>query len=152
MPSALVDDVESLPLNESAVLLTLAMRAAHAGHWALDLRTQEAYWSPEYATLIGVGPETPPSWDNWVAAVHPEDREDAAKAVRDAMDARREIDVEFRIVRSDGAVRWIAAKGQTYYAADGEVLRIIGVSFDFTEQKRAAEERARSDARLRETE
>jgi PAS domain S-box-containing protein len=152
MPFELVDDVESLPLNESAVLLTLAMRAAHAGHWALDLRTQEAYWSPEYATLIGVGPETPPSWDNWVAAVHAEDREDAAKAVRAAIDARREIDVEFRIVRSDGAVRWIAAKGQAYYAADGTALRIIGVSFDATEQKRAAEERARADVRLRETE
>jgi PAS domain S-box-containing protein len=156
MPPALVDDVESLPLNESAVLLTLAMRAAHAGHWALDLRTQEAYWSPEYATLIGVGPETPPSWDNWVAAVHPADRETAAKAVRAAIDARREIDVEFRIVRSDGAVRWIAAKGQTSYAPDGEALgdalRIIGVSFDVTEQKRAADERARADVRLRETE
>jgi PAS domain S-box-containing protein len=152
MPFELVDDVESLPLNESAVLLTLAMRAAHAGHWALDLRTQEAYWSPEYATLIGVGPETPPSWDNWVAAVHPADRETAAKAVRAAIDARREIDVEFRIVRSAGAVRWIAAKGQAYYAADGTALRIIGVSFDATEQKRAAEERARADVRLRETE
>ena len=152
MPPGLVDDVESLPLNESAVLLTLAMRAAHAGHWALDLRTQEAYWSPEYATLIGVGAETEPSWDNWVAAVHPADRENAATAVRAAIDAHREIDVEFRIVRSDGAVRWIAAKGQTYYAADGDALRIIGVSFDVTEQKRAAEERVRADVRLRESE
>src|SRR4030095_2129856 len=104
-PPAVVDDVESLPLDESAVLLTLAMRAAHAGHWALDLRTHEAYWSPEYATLIGVGPETPPSWDNWVAAVHPHDRLRAAEAVRACIDAHREIDVEFTIARGERAVR-----------------------------------------------
>jgi hypothetical protein len=138
MPPALVDDVESLPLNESAVLLTLAMRAAHAGHWALDLRTQEAYWSPEYATLIGVGPETPPSWDNWVAACIPPigsaRRRRCAPHRRASRDRRRVPDRA-----SDGAVRWIAAKGQTYYAVDGDALRIIGVSFDVTEQKRAAE-------------
>ena len=129
MAPVVVDDVESLPLNESAVLLTLAMRAAHAGHWALDLRTNEAYCSPEYATLIGVGPETPPSWDNWVAAVHPHDRQRAAEGVRACIDAHREIDVEFRVVRGDGAVRWVAAKGQTYYGADGEAVRYFAICY-----------------------
>ena len=147
-----VDDIASYPLDESAALLTLAMRAAHAGHWALDLRTGEAYWSPEYAELIGVPPETRPSWNNWLAAVHPDDRDRAAAIVLEAIAARSEIDVEFRVVRSDGEERWVAAKGQTFYRPEGEALRIIGVSFDVTERKRAISARAQAEARLSESE
>ena len=67
--------------------------------------------------------------------VHPEDHELVAKAVEDARQSRKPYAAEFRVVRTDGTVRWIAGRGQFYYGSQGDPLRMLGMAVDITERK-----------------
>lgn len=68
---------------------------------------------------------------------HPEDRERVDGAVREALAARKNYVVEYRIVRADGAVRWVSERGVGVYADDGTLLALEGIVFDVTERKEA---------------
>ena len=57
---------------------------------------------------------------------------------------------EFRIVRSNGTVRWVAAKGQFYYSPDGDPQRMLGIAVDITERKNAEESLRRKETELKE--
>ncbi len=71
--------------------------------------------------------------------VHPEDRQMEAKAVADARQSRKPYAAEFRVVRLDGTVRWVAATGQFYYGANGDPERMLGMAVDITERRHAEE-------------
>jgi len=76
-----------------------------------------------------------------VASVHPDDREGLERAVAKTLVTGRDLDVEYRVVAADGAIRWIAARGRT---AKDEPQRLVGIALDVTERK-AAEHRAAED-------
>jgi PAS domain S-box-containing protein len=81
--------------------------------------------------------------------VHEEDRE-AFLADRDAaLRGEREHQMEYRIVRTDGAVRWVNARGKAFPQAAGRAARMTVVLQDVTERKRAEEALAESEARFR---
>jgi PAS domain S-box-containing protein len=84
-------------------------------------------------------------YEDWKQAVHPDDRDRAEADRRRAVSERTMLDTEFRIVRPDGETRWIASKGKVFYAADGEPLRMLGVSLDITDRKQAEEELRHAD-------
>lgn len=141
MQALTIEGLESCPLEESATLLKFTLRAARAGSWAWDLGTGEVYWSEEFHHLVGTSPGAfQPSYEAWVRTIHPQDKERAVREMQAALEARREIDIEFRVVRPDGVTRWMSSKGQTLYSRSGEPLRMVGVTFDVTERKRAEEE------------
>jgi signal transduction histidine kinase/ActR/RegA family two-component response regulator len=68
---------------------------------------------------------------SWVAAIHPEDRARVEQAAR-TQQASRSYDVEYRIVRPDGAVRWIHDRAFPVHDASGQVSRVAGVATDIT--------------------
>jgi hypothetical protein len=49
-------------------------------------------------------------------------------------------DIEYRIIRPDGTIRWMASRGQAVLGADDRVSRVVGMSADITDRKRAEEE------------
>ncbi|HEY2039035.1 MAG TPA: PAS domain-containing protein, partial [Edaphobacter sp.] len=71
--------------------------------------------------------------------VHPEDRAQVAKAIKDAMQNRKKYTAEFRLLWPDGTIRWVSAEGDFYYAANGEPVRMLGISVDITDRKQAEE-------------
>jgi signal transduction histidine kinase len=71
--------------------------------------------------------------------IYPEDQELASKALADARQNREPFIAEFRVLRLDGTVRWINARGQFYYGANGDAVRMLGMAVDITERKRAEE-------------
>jgi signal transduction histidine kinase len=77
--------------------------------------------------------------DDFRRRIHPEDQELARKAVGDARDERKAFATEFRVIREDGTVRWIAARGKFYYATNGDAERMLGMAADITERKMAEE-------------
>jgi PAS domain S-box-containing protein len=77
--------------------------------------------------------------DDFRRRVHAEDRRRVWQAAKDAMDGRSPYALEFRVVRDDGAVRWVAAQGQFYYSATGEPRRMLGIAVDITDRKAAEE-------------
>ena len=79
-------------------------------------------------------------YEDWTRTIHPDDMHRAEAERRRAVAEHTELDSEFRIVRADGEMRWIASKGKVWYAEDGEPLRMLGVSQDITERKHTEEE------------
>ena len=67
--------------------------------------------------------------------VHPDDRERLRQTMTEAVVSGRDARAEYRIVRPDGAVRWLITRARPYYASSGEPDRLTGVSLDITERK-----------------
>jgi PAS domain S-box-containing protein len=84
-----------------------------------------------------------------VEALHPEDRERVEKALL-SLRYGGEYDIEYRIIRPDGEVRWIWSRGYPIRNERGEVYRIAGIMDDITEQKEAEQDRERLLERERE--
>ena len=78
---------------------------------------------------------------------HPEDRARVRAAIRDAIAARRRFDVAYRILRADGAVRWVSERGGGVFAPDGKAQAIQGIVEDITRQRE--DETALRDAEAR---
>jgi PAS domain S-box-containing protein len=124
----------------------LALDAAGLGTWHLDpatgvLRTDERF--REIFFGHAGGPET---YEEALAVIHPEDRgrvRDAVAAATRAADPAPYV-IEYRVVRPDGSVRWVAARGNASFAGDGPsraLVRFDGTVADVTDRKRAEEER-----------
>jgi len=108
--------------------------------WLTDPSMSEIlYVSPAYETVWGRRVENLYlSPREWILAIHPEDRPRVTEAAQ-AMRVGGAYDEEFRIVRPDGAVRWIRDRGFPVRGEDGTVIRVAGISEDVTERRRAEE-------------
>jgi PAS domain S-box-containing protein len=109
------------------------------------------YMSPRYEQIWGrpVGDlERDP--DAWIDAVHPEDRGDVSSAQKGwlAGEGSGRLDVTFRIVRPDGATRWIHRRASLLRDERGRPYRASGVAEDITEERRAQEALAKVQADL----
>ena len=96
--------------------------------------------SPEYLAIHGLPPDAAAeSHQDWLARIHPEDREAAEGRFMQALaDGTTEYQSEYRIIRpSDGAIRWISAIAQIERDVHGQPLRLIGAHLDVTERKEA---------------
>ena len=135
-------------LRESQERLSLAADSAEAGLWVLDWRTL-VFWATEEArALFGFSPEEVLSMDRFKAMVHPEDWDLVHGSLDRSMKAGEPVNVEYRIRLGDGRTRWIASRGRPHSASTGEPKRLMGVSMDITERKRAEEAFRASEARL----
>jgi PAS domain S-box-containing protein len=125
-------------LRKSEERLRLAQLKTGVGIWDWDLHTGALTWTPELEAIFGLEPGSVRSYADFRGRVHPDDIE-AVENGRDAAVRRREtIKLEFRIIRSDGDVRWILATGGALYdEASGEPTRILGNNVDITEHKHA---------------
>jgi PAS domain S-box-containing protein len=78
----------------------------------------------------------------WSEGVHADDFERCLATYVNAFDARREFEMEYRLLRHDGEYRWVFDKGVPRYGPDGSFLGYIGSAEDISEQRRAEEEAA----------
>jgi len=120
--------------------LRLAQEAAGIGTWEWDLATGHLHWSPQIFRLLGRDPaeaREPDHRDLWGRVVYPDDRRAVAQAIRETSRSQGPFALEFRIVRADGEIRWIDARGSVVADAYGNPRRMIGVNIDITERKQA---------------
>ncbi|MBV9249963.1 MAG: PAS domain S-box protein [Acetobacteraceae bacterium] len=137
-------DISERKLAESTVRaneehLRLAQEAAEIGTWEVDLVTRRIHWSPEMFHLIGRSPSDAPRGDFyalWLRALHPEDREEAARAARAFSMTVSPFRHEFRIVRPGGSIRWLQSRGNVLPDANGRPRRMLGINIDITDRKR----------------
>ena len=124
-------------LRESEDRLRLALASADTGTWDWDLTTDALAWDQRMRELWGLGPDDPVTYDTFISAIHPQDREATLAAIKTAQDPEDpiEYDVEHRVkgVR-DGVERWVAAKGKAHFS-DGVAVRMTGTARDITEHK-----------------
>ncbi len=130
-------------LEASQERLELAQQAGRIGTFEYDLRSSAVTWSEELEALYGL----PPGgfggrYEHWSHSVHPDDRTAAEAAVGHAIATAGNFEAEFRVIRPDGSIRWLAARGQVYPDDTGRSVRLIGINMDVTE-RRQAEDRLR---------
>ncbi|MBD3421000.1 MAG: PAS domain S-box protein [Chitinivibrionales bacterium] len=135
-----------------------ARKTAEARFRESELRFQEIaaaiediFWMAdgEMRQILYVSPAFEKIWDRpceelyannaaWLQSVHPRDKEHIAEAVRDIpyFDGLNE---EYRIVRSDGSLRWIHDRAYPIYDDAGSIARVVGIARDITEQKETEE-------------
>jgi PAS domain S-box-containing protein len=139
-------------LRKSEESLRLATESAGMATWELDLETMEGEWSPNRFDLLGMErrPDSRGSFAEWLAHVHPDDRERARNAAFRCFEHGGSYTIEYRICRADTrAERWLQSHGSRIDYADNRPSRFVGVSFDITNRKRAEEELRESEARFR---
>jgi PAS domain S-box-containing protein len=129
-------------LNESQEALRLMLDAANIGYWNLDLLTHAANHSPQHDQIFGYS-ELLPEWtvETFLKHVLPEDSERVQRLFLAGVAAKTQLDFECRIIRHDGALRWIWVHGNVFCNAAGEPVRMLGMVSDITNRK-SAEARA----------
>ncbi len=104
-------------------------------------KSEMIYISPAYEKIWG---QTRDSWfahpDSWLDAIHPEDRERIRTSSVAAEQLKGDYQVEYRIVRPDGGVRWIRERAFPVRDSAGKIYRIAGVAQDITRQRTLEEQ------------
>jgi PAS domain S-box-containing protein len=125
-------------LRESEERFRLAQRAARVGAWGWNIQTGESNWSEGVYTLLGLEQGNGrASVKNFVEFIHPEDRARVLSKVNSVLEDGEYYDDEFRIVRADGTVLWLASKGRAIRDSAGEAEVMTGINLDITERKQA---------------
>jgi len=128
-------------LRESERLLKEAQRVAHIGHWKLDPDIGTPVWSEEIFRIFGLDPEEgEPSFADHKKYLHSEDWPRLNDAVTTASETGEPFDIEFRIMRPDGELRWMHAIGTATMDDDGTITEVFGTAQDITERKRYEEQ------------
>ena len=101
----------------------------------------EAYWSPEFRKICGWSPDEIVSFDDSIGQIPLEERGYIGAAIQRAHDPFGDgiYSIEHRIIRRDGAIRWIKVKAQTFFEGEGAdrvPIQTIGVVLDITEKKK----------------
>jgi PAS domain S-box-containing protein len=135
-------------LRSSEEKLEEAQRLAHVGYWERDLNTDIITWSDETYRIYGRPPQEGilrlSGLQKWI---HPEDREMMMHAVDKALRGERRYDVEYRVVRPNGEVRFVHSSGDVIQDESGRPRRMFGSIQDITDRKHA-EEALRASERL----
>ena len=139
-------------LREATERSALATRAAGIGIWEWDADTGASRWDAEMFVLRGLEPRsTSPSLDEMAQWVHPDDRSYVNDQIQSARVEDRAAYYEFRIVRADGAQRWLASRSLPVRDERGRTRMRLGVNWDITDAHAAAAARQERALVLRES-
>jgi PAS domain S-box-containing protein len=136
-------------MKRSRERLAQAQRLAHLGSWEWDVQRNQVTWSDELYVIYGVERTSHvPSYESFVASVHPDDREHTTNVLRMAMQTLSPFVYDHRITRPDGSVRMLHTRGEVVGTSDGRVRKLVGSCWDITDRWDAirAAEAARADA------
>lgn len=109
---------------------------ANIGTWDWNIQTGELYWSERIGPLFGhqqTIPET--TYENFLAAVHPEDRQRVTAAIERCVEQGEDYDIEHRVVWPDGSIHWMMERGDVVRDEHGTALHMLGVVQDITQRK-----------------
>lgn len=116
--------------------LQAALQAGRMGTWQYTMATGEVQWSSGLEAIHGYLPGTfPGTFAAFRDEIHPADREHVIAAIAAAAEQQRDHHIEYRIVRRDGAVRWVEGVGQVLHDGRGRPDRMVGVCADVTERR-----------------
>jgi PAS domain S-box-containing protein len=127
-------------LGESARKLRLAIEIAGIAIWELEIASGKLTRSPELNRMYGYAPDDEPPVEAFRSHYLPGEQERIRLAAADSMAAgNSKFDVEFRIRRLDGEIRWLLLRAEVLRDAKGDYDRVVGVLLDVDEQKRNLE-------------
>jgi PAS domain S-box-containing protein len=135
-------------LSQSQARLQMAVEAGQMGDWEWDIAHGKVHWSPGLEALHGLAPGMfGGTFEDFQRNMHTDDRERVLAAIAHCLEERGDYRVEYRIVKPDGAVAWIEARGKLVVDTDDQPQRMTGICMDITSRKQA-EEALRDETRV----
>ncbi len=140
-------------LAESRRRLALAMSAARMGSFVWDRITDEVSWDEQWLEAVGLPHDVEQTGKSFFSMIYPEDLAILQKATEDSLQGKDTYKCEFRIIRPDGELRWLAAVGNwvkgDFIEDDGKPRKLAGLNWDITDKKLSENEIKLNEERLR---
>jgi PAS domain S-box-containing protein len=120
--------------------LHVALDAGRMGTWRWSMATGEVKWSTGLEAIHGLAPGTfPGTFEAVKNEIHPQDRERVLSSIGMALESGEDLHVVYRIIRTDGSLRWVEGRGQILRDIDGRPEGLMGVCSDITERRQSEE-------------
>ncbi len=117
--------------------LDLAIKASKIGIWDWDIEKNNLIWDNQMYKLYGIDKNKfTNAYESWLKSLHPDDKERSEIEVQNALTKNKELDTEFKILKANGEIRNIRALGTTTLDSEGHPLRMTGVNWDITNEKK----------------
>jgi len=130
--------------------LAAAQALAHVGSWEWDIAANHAAWSDEFYRICGLPLGTPAGYQEFMAALHPEDRTRVAGIIDGGLaSATPCFDYECRLIRPDGEIRHLLNRHSLTLDAGGKPVRMTGIGLDITDRRRMEQTLAESERQHR---
>jgi PAS domain S-box-containing protein len=114
----------------------MAIDAAKIGTFDWDLLTGRLVWDERLTAMFGYDQTTfDETIEAFSARVHPDDRARVSGLLQNCIERCGEYDAEYRVVRPDGATRWVQARGRAVAGEDGRAVRLLGAALDTTTER-----------------
>lgn len=124
-------------LQETSRHLATAQRIAHVGSWQRNLQTGELYWSEETRRIFGWPLDKPVTLDDFMQCIHPDDKASLEQQQLQACANAAPIDIDYRIIRSDGTIRFVHENCELVHDDQGRLIMLNGYVQDITGRKQA---------------
>lgn len=125
-------------VDESSDRLRVALNAAHMGMWDWDIVTGKITWSPEHERLFDLDPGMfDGRYETFDQRLHPDDRAGLNQAVEQAITTHTPYQHQYRVIWRDGSVHWIEGRGNAFYNAAGQPVRMSGTIMAIDQRKQA---------------
>ncbi|MCL6749576.1 GAF domain-containing protein, partial [Nostoc sp. CCCryo 231-06] len=129
-------------LENSQQKLNLALKSGKIGVWSWDIANDRFDWDEQIYQLFGLTPETFVGTSEAILArLHPDDRGLLAQSLSRAINEGVEHDLEYRILRDDSSIRYVACRGKAFFNEAGKATHMSGVVLDITDRKQSEAER-----------
>ncbi|MES2686940.1 MAG: PAS domain S-box protein, partial [Pseudomonadota bacterium] len=140
-------------LQQARGRLRTAQRIGRIGNWDFDIASNRVWWSDETYDIYGVprgAPTSPVSgYEGVLAHVFADDREAYEAAQKLFFSGQGHLDIEHRIVRADGEVRWVHGLGESVLDEQGRPVTLSGTVQDITDRKLVRDALSASEAQFR---
>jgi PAS domain S-box-containing protein len=134
----------------SSDTLIRAMEIAYIGCWEWNIQDNSNTWSEEQYRIFGYEHgEIEPTYDHFVNAIHPDDRERVLKAVENVLAGVEPYKIKFRIIRPDKTERIVISQGEVVRDNDNKPVKMIGIVSDITDRMIVHDEFRKNNVRFR---
>jgi PAS domain S-box-containing protein len=126
-------------LKKSRQRFELAIKGSNSGIWEWNVAHNLVYNSAVWKAMLGYGEDELPSLtvEGFLEMVHPDDRQRVGQALDDHLTKQHPYKCEFRMIKKDGSVFWVADSGVALLDAQGMTVQMVGSIIDITERKEA---------------
>jgi PAS domain S-box-containing protein len=139
-------------LRASELRLMDAQRLAKVGSWEMDLEGERIHWSDEMFRIYGLTGAPPANLADLLTHVHPKDQDVFLRTGQQLHANRAPVEMEYRVIRPDGEVRFLRSILQAVRNEQGAPVRIVGSTQDITGQVLASELLRQNEERLKNAE